>query len=118
MEVAAAPNISDFYPFLGPLDLQNLRKRAMGLYDETWKMWEEIVEERRSDNKYSTRDHVDHSCQQHDFLDALLRNGFANDQINILLVVNILSLSLFLSLLMWLKVKIETNLRSQLELVE
>ena len=36
-DVASSPNISDFYPILGPLDLQNLRKRFMDLFDRSCK---------------------------------------------------------------------------------
>ncbi|KAJ6712420.1 CYTOCHROME P450 FAMILY 76 SUBFAMILY C POLYPEPTIDE 5-RELATED [Salix purpurea] len=55
--LASTPNISDFYPILGPLDLQGLRKKTMELHR-----------------------------RRRDFLDTLLLNGSSDDQINTLLM--------------------------------
>nr|GMD80014.1 probable (S)-N-methylcoclaurine 3'-hydroxylase isozyme 2 [Ipomoea batatas] len=75
MEVASAPNLSDFYPFLQRLDLQGLRKRALGLGMRIRSMWEPIIEERREIR-------CGGGSVQQDFLDALLDNGFSNEKIH------------------------------------
>ncbi|KAH7864772.1 hypothetical protein Vadar_033634 [Vaccinium darrowii] len=86
MEVASAPNLSDFYPILGGLDLQGLKKRSMELMGRTFAMWEPVIEERRRERRRS-------SVSSHqDFLDSLLDRAFSNDQINQLFAVCSLSL--------------------------
>ncbi|KAF7138952.1 hypothetical protein RHSIM_Rhsim07G0094300 [Rhododendron simsii] len=76
MEVASAPNLSDFYPVLGRLDLQGLRKRSEDLVARFFAMWETVIEERR-------RERAGSSASSHqDFLDSLLDDAFSNDQIN------------------------------------
>ncbi|PON58362.1 Cytochrome P450, E-class, group I [Parasponia andersonii] len=80
-DVASSPNISDFYPFLGPFDLQNLQKKAKELCNKACEMWDQIIEERKQ-RKTSEID----SCPDRDFLDSLIRHGFSNDQINVLFV--------------------------------
>lgn len=88
MEVASAPNLSDFYPVLGRLDLQGLRKRSEDLVARFFAMWETVIEERR-------RERAGSSASSHqDFLDYLLDDAFSNDQINQLFGVCSLSLSL------------------------
>ncbi|KAK2989038.1 hypothetical protein RJ640_018827 [Escallonia rubra] len=87
LETYATPNLSDFYPVLGKFDLQGLQKKSEVLMERVCAMWEPIVEERKG------RLSGDSSCQQ-DFLDTLLTNSFSNDQINHLLLVCSLSLSL------------------------
>ncbi|XP_055821446.1 probable (S)-N-methylcoclaurine 3'-hydroxylase isozyme 2 [Solanum dulcamara] len=79
VEAISAPNISDFYPILGKLDLQGLREKARYVMTEIRSNWESILEERRN-NKESG------SSRQHDFLEALLDNGFTNDCIHQLFV--------------------------------
>ncbi|KAH7514007.1 hypothetical protein FEM48_Zijuj11G0043000 [Ziziphus jujuba var. spinosa] len=80
MEVASAPNISDFYPILSPFDLQGLRKKSNELCDRSSKMWEAIIKERKE-----TMKNGDASTQK-DFLDALMNNGCPDEQINMLLL--------------------------------
>ncbi|XP_060207142.1 probable (S)-N-methylcoclaurine 3'-hydroxylase isozyme 2 [Lycium barbarum] len=48
VEVNSAPNISDFYPILGKLDLQGLRKKYIDLMTKIRSKWEPILEERRN----------------------------------------------------------------------
>ncbi|KAJ0032045.1 hypothetical protein Pint_14712 [Pistacia integerrima] len=79
MEVAATPNISDFYPILAGLDLQRLRKKSNDFFDKASEIWEPIIKERREVMS------GDASSQQ-DFLDALIKNGSSDLQINILLL--------------------------------
>ncbi|XP_052171729.1 (S)-N-methylcoclaurine 3'-hydroxylase isozyme 1-like [Diospyros lotus] len=75
MEVVSAPNLSDFYPIFGPLDLQGLNKKWMKLLKKLHTIWEPIIQERRERKQ-----------GQGDFLDALIDDGFSDDQINQLLV--------------------------------
>ncbi|CAN4077806.1 unnamed protein product [Withania somnifera] len=75
MEVAAAPNISDFYPIFGNLDLQGLRKKSIHVVTKFYSKWEPILEERRN-----SRDNG--SSSQQDFVGTLLDNGFTNDRIH------------------------------------
>uniref|UniRef100_M1C2U7 Cytochrome P450 n=1 Tax=Solanum tuberosum TaxID=4113 RepID=M1C2U7_SOLTU len=84
VEAVSAPNLSDFYPVLGKLDLQGLRKRARYVMTKIRSNWEPILEERRK-NKVSG------SSSQQDFLEALLDNGLTNDCIHQLFVVCSLS---------------------------
>ncbi|PON58361.1 Cytochrome P [Parasponia andersonii] len=79
-DVASSSNISYFYPILGPLDLQNLRKRSMELYDRISKLWEAIVQERKPSGSSS--------CPP-DFLDVLIKNDFSTDHINMLFMAYI-----------------------------
>ncbi|KAK4728666.1 hypothetical protein R3W88_021654 [Solanum pinnatisectum] len=79
VEAVSAPNLSDFYPVLGKLDLQGLRKRARYVMTEIRSNWEPILEERRK-NKESG------SSSQKDFLEAVLDNGLTNDCIHQLFV--------------------------------
>lgn len=78
IDVASSPNISDFYPILGPLDLQKLQKRSMKLYDRSCKIWEAIVQERKASGA---------SSNPPDFLDSLIENGSSTDHINMLFMV-------------------------------
>lgn len=75
VESISAPNISDFYPILGKLDLQGLRKRVLDLMTRTRSYWEPILEERRNSRESG-------SSSQQDFLEILLDNGFTNDRIH------------------------------------
>jgi cytochrome P450 len=79
MEVGSAPNLSDFFPVLGGLDLQGLKKRSAELVVRIFAMWEPVIEERRRERRSSVSSHQD-------FLDSLLDNAFSNDQINQLFV--------------------------------
>jgi cytochrome P450 len=83
--LASTPNISDFFPILGPLDLQGLRKKTMELHRRSFNMCEAIIQERREGGE-GKRDGPDAS-RRRDFLDALILNGSSDDQIDILLMV-------------------------------
>ncbi|KAL7188803.1 hypothetical protein ACSBR1_038624 [Camellia fascicularis] len=74
-EVVSTPNLADFYPIFGALDLQGLNKKSKELFMRICALWEPIIEERR-ERKTSK------ISRQEDFLDALLDNAFTNDQIN------------------------------------
>ncbi|XP_062075915.1 probable (S)-N-methylcoclaurine 3'-hydroxylase isozyme 2 [Humulus lupulus] len=74
-DVASSPNISDFYPILGSFDLQNLQKRSMELFDRSCQLWEAIVQERKASET---------SPCPPDFLDALIKNDFSTDDINVI----------------------------------
>ncbi|KAJ6308173.1 hypothetical protein OIU76_017865 [Salix suchowensis] len=81
--LASTPNISDFYPILGPLDLQGLRKKTMELHRRSFNMCEAIIQERREgEGKGDGPD----ASRRRDFLDTLLLNGSSDDQINTLLM--------------------------------
>ncbi|XP_030502978.2 (S)-N-methylcoclaurine 3'-hydroxylase isozyme 1 [Cannabis sativa] len=73
-DVASSPNISDFYPILGPFDLQNLQKRSMELFDRSCQLWEAIVKERKASETSSP--------SPPDFLDSLIQNGHSTLDIN------------------------------------
>lgn len=78
MEMAAIPNISDFYPIFQSLDLQGLGKKSKELAIKIHAIWEPIIEEKRRNGT---------SLVQEDFLDTLLQNNFSNDRIHQLLLV-------------------------------
>ncbi|KAL6979630.1 hypothetical protein U1Q18_021285 [Sarracenia purpurea var. burkii] len=77
-ELYSAPNLCDFYPILGGLDLQGLKKKMNQVEMKIWGLWESTIEERRERRRSGG------SSQQQDFLDSLLGNDFNNDQINVL----------------------------------
>ncbi|XP_059645125.1 probable (S)-N-methylcoclaurine 3'-hydroxylase isozyme 2 [Cornus florida] len=79
MEVTGAPNLSDFYPILGALDLQGLNKNAMEVFRRVCATWDPIIEDRREGRRGN-------ASSQKDFLDALIDNSCTNDQINYLLL--------------------------------
>ncbi|KAF8389549.1 hypothetical protein HHK36_024065 [Tetracentron sinense] len=78
-EVASAPNLDDFYPILGGLDLQNLKKEMMEVFRRIYSLWGIIIKERRErkDEQLSS---------QRCFMDVLIDNAFSDDQINQLLL--------------------------------
>ncbi|KAH7514257.1 hypothetical protein FEM48_Zijuj11G0069600 [Ziziphus jujuba var. spinosa] len=78
MELGTTPNIADFYPLLPRLDVQGLRKKALGCLNEIFGVWEFLIKERRESSH-------GHSNTKHgDFLDVFLANGFTDEQINAL----------------------------------
>ncbi|CAA2993440.1 probable (S)-N-methylcoclaurine 3 -hydroxylase isozyme 2 [Olea europaea subsp. europaea] len=78
VEALAAPNLSDFYPILGKLDLQGIRRKVAVLLAKIRAAWGPIIEERRNGRN--------NSSTSQDFLDTLLDNGFSYNQINQLFV--------------------------------
>ncbi|RVW16404.1 Corytuberine synthase [Vitis vinifera] len=81
VDVMSTPNLADYYPILRGLDLQRLQKKSRDSFVELFSLWQPIVKERR-ERKGS------HATRQHDFLDALINDGFTDDRINFLLGVN------------------------------
>ena len=79
MEVSSTPNVSDFFPILGGLDLQGQKKKTMELIGRISFMWAAIIKERR-ERKGSV-------VLQGDFLDVMIDNNFTDEQINHLLMV-------------------------------
>ncbi|KAK9158548.1 hypothetical protein Scep_005122 [Stephania cephalantha] len=65
MVLAAAPNLPDFYPIFGPLDLQRYRKITTDYVKKINDYWAGIVKERRA-----TKDH-----SKNDFLDEIFGPG-------------------------------------------
>ncbi|KAI3797071.1 hypothetical protein L1987_39761 [Smallanthus sonchifolius] len=82
LENSVTPNVSDFFPIVGGLDLQGLRKDSLNHLDELSSFSEAIVKERRAriTKKVVVADH------EKDFLDRLLENNFTPAQINILVL--------------------------------
>ena len=92
-ELGAIPNVADLYPILGPLDLQNLRKKSMKLFEKFCEMWEPIVKERKEIiRKSKNNDDASSARSPVDFLDAMIENGSPDGQINTLILVICLSL--------------------------
>lgn len=79
MELGTAPNIADFYPLFRGMDPQGLAKQAVDCTNEFYKVWEDVIKERKKH-----RNDVQH--EEKDFLDVMLANDFADDQINYLIV--------------------------------
>ena len=80
VDVMSTPNLADYYPILRGLDLQRLQKKSMDSFVELFSLWQPIVKERRERKR-------SHATSQHDFLDALINDGFTDDRINFLLGV-------------------------------
>ena len=78
-EFGATPNLSDYYPILGGLDIQGINRKAKEMFERIPTTWEDILKERRTQrsNRSSHRD----------FLEALLEIGFEDDQINQVILV-------------------------------
>ncbi|KAF8379431.1 hypothetical protein HHK36_028866 [Tetracentron sinense] len=79
MELGSTPNLADFYPILGGLDLQGLTKISLVCMGKVCGLWEVLIKERRESNCHDV-------SRQLDFLDVLLSNGFMDDQINQLIL--------------------------------
>ncbi|KAF5771955.1 putative cytochrome P450 [Helianthus annuus] len=80
LENTITPNVSDFFPILGGLDLQGLRKDSLYHLEELASFSDAIVEERRA----RIAKNVVVADHEKDFLDRLLENNFTTSQINIL----------------------------------
>ncbi|KAK6935331.1 Cytochrome P450 [Dillenia turbinata] len=74
-ELAATPNISDFYPVFAGLDLQGVHKKSMVVFSKLCDAWMPIIKERQERK-------VGNASKTQDFLDALLNNSFTDAQIN------------------------------------
>ena len=84
-ELGITVNLSDLYPILSGLDFQGIRKKSKEILGKLITIWEDIIKERRKQGSVIS--------DQSDFLDALIKDGYTNDQINQLIVVSLLSLS-------------------------
>ncbi|GAA0176352.1 oxygenase [Lithospermum erythrorhizon] len=80
IDVASVPNLADLYIAFSELDLQGIRKKTKGLWQEAWSIWEPIVEERRN-NIHGNKD-----FKYQDFVDTLVGQKFTNDGINQILM--------------------------------
>jgi Cytochrome P450 len=69
MELAACPNVSDFFPVLTSLDLQSIRHKIDGLFKYLHKIFGEQIDRRIKNRK-------DGYIGQNDFLDVLLDSEF------------------------------------------
>ena len=82
-ELGMIPDLSSFYPIIKVLDIQDIQKKCDKIVQKFISIWEDIIKERRKQE-----------CTilvQRDFLDAMINDGFTNDQISQLILV--LSLS-------------------------
>lgn len=76
--IAASPNLADFYPILGGLDLRGLNRACLQRLRDVTALWTGVVKERRENNDQS----------KHDFLQVLLANSFRDQQINAIFLVS------------------------------
>ncbi|CAL1405029.1 unnamed protein product [Linum trigynum] len=78
MELAATPNIVDFYPVLELFDPQGLKKKMTKAVTKMFSVWESYIKERRE--ILESRSHGD--APKGDFLDVFISNGFDDQKIN------------------------------------
>ena len=88
VELGMIPDLSSFYPIIKALDIQGIQKKCDKIVQNFISIWEGIIIERRKQESTI--------LGQRDFLDAMIKDGFTNDQISQLILV-LLSLSLSLS---------------------
>ncbi|KAL9375897.1 hypothetical protein Peur_032776 [Populus x canadensis] len=74
MKLGATPNIADFYPILGGIDPQGLKRKMTVCVNQMFDIWGKYIKERREK-------HV-HDGPRSDFLDVFLANGFEDLKIN------------------------------------
>lgn len=70
MEITGKPNVADFFPFLGFLDLQGTRKEARIRMDRLFKVFQGFIDTKRSSNA---------SRNNNDMLDSLLNIAQENE---------------------------------------
>ncbi|CAN0902706.1 (S)-N-methylcoclaurine 3'-hydroxylase isozyme 1 (Fragment) [Linum grandiflorum] len=75
LEVAAAPNLADFFIILEKLDPQGLRRESARKLGELFSVWKPYVKERRETLRRG-------NDEGGDFLDVFLENGLDDDQID------------------------------------
>ncbi|XXG76075.1 hypothetical protein AAC387_Pa08g0503 [Persea americana] len=73
LELGMAPNLADFYPWLGGLDVQGLNKEATGIIKKIYGIWEGLLKERGGGNE-----------KKRDFVDVLQSGGCSEMQIKAL----------------------------------
>jgi hypothetical protein len=81
-----SPDISNLYPILSRLDFQGVQKKSDKIVKKFIAIWEDVLIERRKQENAI--------LGQKDFVDALIKDGYTNVQINQLIMV--CSLSLYL----------------------
>uniref|UniRef100_A0A6N2NEE6 Cytochrome P450 n=1 Tax=Salix viminalis TaxID=40686 RepID=A0A6N2NEE6_SALVM len=74
MKLGATPNIADFYPILGGIDLQGLKRKMAVCVNQMFGVWGKHIKERREKHAQDG--------PRRDFLDVFLANGFEDLQIN------------------------------------
>lgn len=79
-------DVSELFPFLGPLDLQGIKRAVEKGLKPIFGSWAETVRERKEKK--------DHS--RHDFLDVMIQGGFNDKTLDGLILVRILGLVFFL----------------------
>ncbi|XP_030936150.1 berbamunine synthase-like [Quercus lobata] len=72
------PDLSDFYPILTGMDFQGIQKKRDEIVKNFITIWDDIIKERRKQESSI--------FGQRDFLDALIKEGFTNDQISQLIL--------------------------------
>ncbi|KAI3774369.1 hypothetical protein L1987_48921 [Smallanthus sonchifolius] len=76
-------DLGSFFPMLERFDLHGIRKGTMKEFNKAFAYWEDIIEERRVQVNSSTWS----SEQAQSFLDRMLENGFSNNQINQMVMI-------------------------------
>ena len=76
LELGMAPNLADFYPWLGGLDVQGLNKEVTGIIKKIYGIWEALLKERGGGNE-----------KKRDFVDVLQSGGCSEIQIKALCLV-------------------------------
>ena len=81
-----SPDISNLYPILSRWDFQGVQKKSDKIVKKFIAIWEDVLIERRKQESAI--------LGQRDFVDALIKDGYTNVQINQLIMVRSLSLYL------------------------
>ncbi|XXG76077.1 hypothetical protein AAC387_Pa08g0505 [Persea americana] len=76
LELGMAPNLADFYPWLGGLDVQGLNKEATSIVKKIYGIWEGFLKERRERDGGNEK--------KRDFVDVLQSAGCSEIQIKAL----------------------------------
>ncbi|KAL2228821.1 probable (S)-N-methylcoclaurine 3'-hydroxylase isozyme 2 [Sesamum indicum] len=91
LDVLGTPSVVDLFPTLEGLLGFWERRKATKLHQEFKSLWGKVIEERREEKCAG-------KAPYHDLLDALIDNGFCNDKICALLMVNLISPSIHLNI--------------------
>jgi len=59
MEISGKPNLADFFPFLGFLDLQGARKEARLLMHKLFRVFQGFIDTKRSSTSRNNNDMLD-----------------------------------------------------------
>ncbi|KAK7844018.1 corytuberine synthase [Quercus suber] len=77
-ELGMILDLSSFYPIIKALDIQGIQKKCDKIVQNFISIWEDIIKERRKEESTI--------LSQRNFLDAMIKNGFTNDQISQLIL--------------------------------